>query len=198
LSDTLTVGIIAGVSAFGGSMVAGGFLIAGQLLASNSQAKVSREASAAQAEMAREAAKAQADLAREAWERSQRAQAHSQLEAACMEVIRYIQQIGTAVQNWETGSMQATQALPLINSAASAVLESGYGILLRRGPNDATGPLIGRVVNQASEFSGLYLPSRNPPATVLEKKAQVAVVGAAITVLFQHMHQMLRADEKGN
>jgi hypothetical protein len=179
------------------ALVAGAFLIVGQLLASRSQAKVSRQASTAQAEMAREAAKAQADLAREAWERSQRAQAHAALEAACLEVIRYAQQIETAVHNWETGSMQATQALALINSAASAVLEVGYGILLRR-PDDPTGPLIGRLVNEASVFTGLYDPGRTPPATVIEKRAQVAVVGALKTELYRHIHTMLKADAEGS
>jgi hypothetical protein len=181
-----------------GALLAGGFLIVGQLLASSSQANTSREASRAQAEMAREASKAQADMAREAWERNQRAQAHAQLETACLDVIRYIQQIGHAVQNWETGSMPALQGLALINSAATAAMESGYGIILRRGPDDVTGPLIGRVVNEASEFTGLYVAGRNPPATVVEKQAQVAVVGTAVNALLSHIHQMLKADAEGS
>lgn len=197
MSDTVTLGIIAGVSAFGGALVGGGFLILGQLLASNSQAKVSREASAAQAGMAREAANAQADLAREAWERSQRAQAHAALEAACLEVIRYAQQIETAVHNWETGAMPGTQALALINSAASAITEAGYGIFLRR-PDDPSGSLIWHLLDEANQFTGLNDANRTPPATVTQKRAQALVVGNLKADLYRHIHTMLKADVEGS
>jgi hypothetical protein len=93
--------------------------------------------------------------------------------------------------------MQPAEGLTSINAAVKAVLEAGYSIILRRGPDDRTGPLIGRVVNEASEFTGLYLAGRNPPATVAERQAQAAVVGRAVEDVFRHIHHMLRADEQG-
>jgi hypothetical protein len=178
------------------AVLAGAFLIIGQLLASRSQANVSEAASKAQAEMAREAAKAQADLAREAWERSQRARAHDALEAACLEVIRYAQQIETAVHNWETGAMPGVQALASINSGAAAVTEVGYGILLRR-PGDQSGPLIWHLLDEANKFTGLNDPNRTRPASVAEKQAQANVVGAVKAELYVHIHTMLKADAEG-
>jgi hypothetical protein len=191
LSDSVVGGII-------GALLAGGFLIVGQLVASAWQANISRDASAAQAAIVRDTLAAQAAMAREAWERSQRAQAHAQLEAACLEVIRYIQQIQTATENWENGNMTSAEGLTAINSAAAAVLQVGYSILLRRGLDDPIGPLIGQVVNQASEFTGLYGAGRTPPATIAEKKAQVAVVANAATAVYSHMHKMLMAETAGN
>lgn len=191
MSDTLLGGII-------GALLAGAFLITAQLLSSRSQANVARKSVQAQADMAREASQARAEMAREAWERSQKALQHAQLEAACLEVIRYIQQIQTATENWENGNMTSAQGLAAINSAASAVLQVGYSILLRRGLDDPIGSLIGQVVNQASEFTGLYGAGGTPSATVAEKKAQVAVVANAATAVYSHMHKMLTADTAGN
>ena len=202
MSDSVLGGII-------GALLAGAFLIGAQLLASRSQddvsrkaldaqAAIARETFQAQAEQAREASKAQADMAREAWTRGHEDAQHALLDTACLDVIRYIQQIGTAVENWENGNMQPAQGLATINSAAQAVLEAGYGIFLRRGMGDPTGPLIAQVVNQASVFTGLYNANRIPPATAAEKKAQVAVVGAASTEVFNAMHNMLREDARGN
>jgi hypothetical protein len=187
MSEGLWGGII-------GALLAGSFLIGAQLLASRAQSAVSREASSAQAEMAREAARAQADLAREAWDRSQRAQAHAQLENTCLEVIRYIQQIQHAVSNWEAGSMQATQAHASINAGAAAVMESGYGIILRKGPDDPTAHLIGLVIEGARTFSGLFLVDRQPLATVAQKQAQRAVVEAAAAAVLSRIHELLKAD----
>jgi hypothetical protein len=197
MSEALWSGIIgalvAGVFVIIGALMAGVFLIGAQVWASFAQARTAREASNAQAEMAREAAKAQADLARDAWERSQRARAHDALEAACLEVIRYAQQIENAVHNWETGAIPGTRALALINSAGAAVTEVGYGILLRR-PYDLAGNLIGRLLLEADGFTKLNDPRRTPPATVAEKQAQALVVGTLKTQLYDHIHAMLKAD----
>jgi hypothetical protein len=192
MSDSVLGGIV-------GALLAGAFLITAQVLASRSQADTSRKASdaqvaiaretfQAQAEMAHEASKAQADMAREAWERGQRAEAYAALEAACLEVIRYAQQIETAVHNWETGAMQGSQALASINSAAAAVTEVGYGILLRK-PYDLSGALIGRLLLEANGFTMLNDPARNPPASMAEKKAQALVVGNLKTELYDHIHK---------
>jgi hypothetical protein len=191
MSEGLWGGII-------GALLAGGFLIGAQLLASRAQGAVSREASSAQAEMAREASRAQADMARDAWNRSQRAQEHAQLESVCLEVVRYVQQIHHAVVNWEAGSMPSTQAHASINAAAAAVMESGYGIILRKGPEDPTAPLIGRVIEEARTFSGLFLVGRQPPATVAQKQAQRAVVEAATAAVLNRIHELLKADEEGH
>lgn len=179
-----------------GGLLAGGFLIVAQLVASAWQANISRDASAAQAAIVRDALAAQAAVAREAWERSQRAQAHAALEAACLEVIRYAQQVENAVHNWETGAMPGSQALALINSAAAAISEVGYGILLRR-PDDPAGGLIGRLLLEADGFTALNNPNRTPSPTVAEKQAQVLVVGTVKSELYRHIHTMLKADAEG-
>ncbi len=188
--------LVAGVFLIIGALVAGVFLIGAQVWASFTQARTAREASNAQAEMSREASRAQAEMAREAWERSQKALLHAQLETACLEIIRYAQQVENAVHNWETGAMPPAQALALINSAGSAITEVGYGILLRR-PYDLAGNLIGRLLLEADGFTMLNDPRRTPPATVAEKQAQALVVGTLKTQLYDHIHAMLKADAEG-
>jgi hypothetical protein len=180
-----------------GGLLAGGFLIAAQLVASSWQSNISRDASAAQGEIVRDAMAAQAAMAREARVWGQRAQEHAAIEAACLEVIRYAQQIATAVHNWETGAMAGTQALASINSAASAITQAGYGIFLRR-PDDRAGPFIWHLLDEANKFTGLNDPARTPAATVMEKRAQAEVVANVITQLYNHLHTMLKADAEAS
>jgi hypothetical protein len=90
--------------------------------------------------------------------------------------------------------MQATQAHASINAGAAAVMESGYGIILRKGPDDPTAHLIGLVIEGARTFSGLFLVDRQPLATVAQKQAQRAVVEAAAAAVLSRIHELLKAD----
>jgi hypothetical protein len=141
-------------------------------------------------------ARSQADAARDAWNRSQKAERHAELEAMCVEILRYIQEIQHAVVNLEAGgtNLTAEQFIDTVNGAARAVMLSGYSLIVRNGPEEPTPPLVGRVIDEARAFSALYHVNRNPPATATEKKRQAAVVTAAADALRAHIHAMVKAD----
>jgi len=167
MSDTLKGVII-------GAIVAGGFLIVAQVLNAVFQAKA-----------------ATVD-----WTRKQRAQRYAELESMCVEILRYIQEIQHAVVNLEDGrtNLTADQFIDTVNAAGRAVMLSGCSLIVRKGPDDPTPPLIGRVVDEARTFSALYHVDRKPPATKDEKRQQMLVVVDAATALRTHIHAMVKAE----
>lgn len=140
------------------------------------------------------ATRAQGNAARAAWDRSQAAQERADLESTCLAILRQTHQIDSAVTGWENGTRQATQAHASINAAARELEDAGLILVLRQGPDDPTAGLIGRVIDEASRFSGLYLQSRTQLATVLEKSAQKDAVGVAAATLRSHLHKMVKSD----
>lgn len=157
-----------------GAFLTGAFLIGAQIFASHSQA----------------------DAATAAWNRTQHAQRLAELEASCVEILRLIHQIENTVQNWQRGAVQATQAHAQINNAAKAVMDVGHAIVLRKGPTDPTAPLIGRVIDEAGAYTGLWLVNRQPPATDAQKQAQAAVVAAAAADLQAQIFKMFQEESK--
>jgi hypothetical protein len=168
-----------------GAMLTGAFLTVNQWRGDRAQANI-----------ARESAKAQANAAREAWNRDYNARRHAELESMCVEILRYIQEIEHAVANWDAGgtNMTADQFIDTVNAAARDVMLSGYSLMVRKGPDEPTPPLIGQVVDQARAFSALYHIDRQPPATKAEKHQQALVVSSAAAALRAHVHAMVKAD----
>lgn len=174
LKGVLIGAVIAGLFLMWAQLVTGVFLIGAQLLAARSQA----------------------NTARDDWNRRQAAQRHAELENMCVEILRYIQEIEHAVANLATGgtNLTADQFINTVNEAARSVMLSGYSIIVRMGPDDPTPLLIGRVIDEARNFSALYHVDRVPPATAAEKQQQAAVVSSAATALRTHVHEIVKAD----
>lgn len=90
----------------------------------------------------------------------------------CVEILLYINQIENAVVSWEGGEMAAPEAVDSINASARAVMESGFSIVLRKGPEDQTAGLIGQVIAQTRMFSELGAPQAVYPRQLSNREVR--------------------------